>query len=798
MRRRLPFLAMVLLLLPLGCARIELDVDIFNLLPRDSPIVEGLRLYQRSFGSSRELLISLRGQDAATTQAAAESLATALATSELSPRVIWRSPFRDDPADLGELLAYLWLNQPPEEFQRMAQRFDGAELAATLAYSLERMATSFRPDELARLGRDPFGLTDLGSEVELPLAKGMADPFASTDGAFRILFVAAPEDALGFGPTRSWVNQVEERLARWQAQQDPSRAIQLRVTGNPAFVVELGSGLLRDVQLAALGTLLLVAALFWWVHRRWAPLLWLMGLLIFVLAVTAVLGGALFGRINAVSLGFAAILLGLATDYGLILYQEVMAHPDRKISEHRSAVAPSILWAAATTASAFFMIGRSSLPGLTQLGVLVGIGILVAAAVMLTAFLPPLVRNAATLHTAGGRVPAAFKMKARTGWWVSAVLILLASGMLAAKRPAVDYDTQKLGPRDARARAALAEVEREIGGFDDSLWLILSGATESEVGEGLRAARPLLEEAERAGLLADVRLPHAFWPEPKAQASNRTRARRLASQWTTAEAAAVEMGFSESSLALSRGIFAAWERLASGEGTVWPTRPHVRWMFQQFAAREEGRAVALGRLAPAADAPRAALLELAAEVEASSGAQLVGWGLLAESLLGVMDRDLRRTLIPMAAVLLLFLALAFRKPGEVLLSLGAMGISLLCLLALMALLGWSWNLMNVMALPMLLGAGVDYSLHIQLGLRRYGGDATQVRNTVGRAILLCAASTAAGFGTLGFAANAGIASLGRVCAAGVIIASLVSVFLLPIWWRALPGRARDLETLETT
>jgi predicted RND superfamily exporter protein len=50
--------------------------------------------------------------------------------------------------------------------------------------------------------------------------------------------------------------------------------------------------------------------------------------------------------------------------------------------------------------------------------------------------------------------------------------------------------------------------------------------------------------------------------------------------------------------------------------------------------------------------------------------------------------------------------------------------------------------------------------------------------------LLCGLSTASGFGTLAWASNAGLASLGRVCATGILIACLTSVTLLPVWWRA--------------
>ena len=98
--------------------------------------------------------------------------------------------------------------------------------------------------------------------------------------------------------------------------------------------------------------------------------------------------------------------------------------------------------------------------------------------------------------------------------------------------------------------------------------------------------------------------------------------------------------------------------------------------------------------------------------------------------------------------------------------------------------------MNVMALPLLFGAGIDYSIHIQFALRRNNGDMSRSFQTVGRAILLCGASTAAGFASLGFATNAGLASLGRVCAVGIMITCLVSVYLLPLWWRIFGGGTR--------
>src|SRR6185437_3377087 len=115
-------------------------------------------------------------------------------------------------------------------------------------------------------------------------------------------------------------------------------------------------------------------------------------------------------------------------------------------------------------------------------------------------------------------------------------------------------------------------------------------------------------------------------------------------------------------------------------------------------------------------------------------------------------------------------------------------ISGLCLLAVMRVAGWSWNLLNLMALPLILGTGVDYSIFMQLALRRHHGDLSMAYRSVGRALLLCGATAVAGFGSLAWSSNAGMSSLGQVCAVGIGGNMLVSVFLLPVWWRTFAGQ----------
>ncbi|HEX4343850.1 MAG TPA: MMPL family transporter, partial [Verrucomicrobiae bacterium] len=109
-------------------------------------------------------------------------------------------------------------------------------------------------------------------------------------------------------------------------------------------------------------------------------------------------------------------------------------------------------------------------------------------------------------------------------------------------------------------------------------------------------------------------------------------------------------------------------------------------------------------------------------------------------------------------------------------------------MTVMRFTGWSWNLLNLMGLPLILGTGVDYSIFMQLALRRHHGDLKIAHRSVGRALLLCGATAISGFGMLGLSSNAGMASFGQVCAIGIASNMLISVFLLPVWWRTLVSR----------
>ncbi len=381
----------LLLLIPiaLGVARLRFDAEILDLLPANVRAVAGLKIYQQHFTNARELIVTIQAADADVAKAAAQRVAEDLrAETNLIANVTWQPPWLEHPEQTPELIAFLWLNQPPEIFRQLAGKLATTNLDAVLTATREQLASTLSPADLAQLSYDPFGLTRLPENLtSVATGFGQGDQiFASADGNFRIIFVKARCELPGYQECTDWFDAVKKTVAAAL----PPGEIKIGYTGRPVFVAEISASMRHDITLSVGGTSVIIAILFWLAHRRLKPMLWLLMLLALILAATLALGALIFGTISVVSMGFAAILLGLAVDYAVVHYQEALAQPNLSIPQIRRAIAPAIFWAAVTTISAFLVLNFGGLPGLAQLGTLVGIGVALSAGVMIFAFLPPL------------------------------------------------------------------------------------------------------------------------------------------------------------------------------------------------------------------------------------------------------------------------------------------------------------------------------------------------------------------------------------------------------------------------
>ena len=800
----------------LGFWRLRFDVDILNLLPPDEPTVQGLKLYQQHFTNARELVITLRAQEAEQAERLAGALASRLREqTNLVASVSWQPPWMENPAQMGELLGWFWFNQPPADFAALTNRLAANQLKPVLTRTKELLTTSMSPMDVARRAFDPFDLLDMPALTNISgfsMQQGqpqMLSGFASSQGTFRMVFVQSAMDLTSYRACGDWLKSIHAVVANLQAGQAKEEwaGVVVRFTGRPVFVQEIASSMQHDMSGSVVGTSAIIALLFWLTHRRWLPMFWLLTLLALILVATLALGGLVLGTISVVSMGFAAVLLGLAVDYAVVHYQEALAHPQLSVPEIRRAIAPSILWAAITTMSAFLVLNLGGLPGLGQLGTLVAIGIGLAALVMVMIYLPPLFPGRRTpprdhipppwwsyfIPPQRGVVidlGATEKPGRRRTLLVTGLVLLVACIILCFHWPGLDRTGNALRPQRGEAETALAEITAEMGLPPEPLWLIISGRQEPDVYQRITIAESLLNSAVSNHVIGAYLLPGALWPRAEYQAANRKAATLLGRQGPVLRAAALGEGFNTNALVLTDELVQTWARAAASTGVFWPTNDASQWLLKRFVARTPDQWLVMGLIYPATNhVDASALPDLSARL-AVNQAFLSGWGLLGTTTLNRVRARLWQLVTPMVILVLASLWFAFRRPTEILLGVAVLLLSGVFLLATMAVAGWSWNLLNLMALPLMLGTGVDYSIFIQLALRRHGGDLRMVWRSIGRALLLCGGTAMAGFGSLAWSSNPGMASLGKVCAIGIGANMLIAVFLLPTWWVAVSPKSK--------
>jgi predicted exporter len=785
--RRPLFIVLVAILAFIGFRGVSFNVNIVDLLPPDLPEVKGLNRFMEDFGMMGELIVTLSEKDAEHLEEAAQSLAEHLRShTDLVHRAAWQPAWIESPAAAAELPAFLWLNGPPEHVAALAERLEPDPVTARLEEALAALAGSLDPQEIGMSGYDPLGLLTPGNGEgfnpdDAGIGRGDAQ-FVSEDGTFRCLYVDPPEGVSNYKQQVGWIAKLREAIEAWRAD-DPARAdIVVHYTGEPAFQAEIGGGMEEDMSGSVGLTGLLIMLLFWIMHRRLAPLFNMSILLVLILSITIIAGRLFFGELSVMSVGFAAILLGLAIDYGVIIYQEARQHPTLSGRELRRSITPTILWASITTAAVFFVLNFSSLPGITQLGTLVGTGILVGAAVMLLLFTPGAARAARVVPAPP--LSTSTRSHPRLALVFSLFVPLLGAGLLAWKGfPPLYTSFDALRPKVSPASDALDELTKRLtpeGG--ERLPLIVTAESSDAMTGKLPSVIAALDASVAAGHLRGYALVPDLWANRAHQEENRrTFMEKILPKEESLAVALDGAGFAEDPIQLVHTLFDAWRGLLDGPV---PSRPHGETsarLLRNIILDGPERFSLLGF----ADPLPGVAPDVASRALEIPGVYVTGWRTLGPAVKPLITHDVRGVFTPMAGVLALMLVLVFRNWRDVTLALACMLFATVTLLATMSVFGMQWNFVNICAFPLLLGTSIDYAIHMILALKRENGDLPTIRRGISRALIFCGGSTMIAFGALARSSNSGLASLGFVCGAGILITMLTAVTFLPHWWRWL-------------
>ena len=172
-------------------------------------------------------------------------------------------------------------------------------------------------------------------------------------------------------------------------------------------------------------------------------------------AATALLSG---GAVHGIALGFGMTMLGVAVDYPILLV--TLRRDDETLSEAAARIWPTLRLAAGAAASGLAAMLGSGFPGLVQLGVFAGVGLLTAAAT--TRWVLPWLVPAARITARPLPAPLRAALGALRGRrrLAGAVVLAATAGLAAAGGPGWQRDLAALSPVPRAAQELDAALRR--------------------------------------------------------------------------------------------------------------------------------------------------------------------------------------------------------------------------------------------------------------------------------------------------------------------------------------------------
>lgn len=759
-RRTLLFLATAALLggAALAVREIRTEEDIVAMLPDDgSEAARDFRLLQQA-PWTRKLVITLRREGDATEETlreAADRLCASL-KGERIERVV------AGPGDLagGDFLPWLQGALPNLLTRDDLERIDPADVRRELEEGRARLLSPEGWGSQELLRSDPLGLHRLGLEKlrhlnMVPGSRVESGRFLSADGKSALLLADTSVPLTDSAGARELAAELERGAKGLPA------GIALSWISGHRYTLANAEAIRRDLALVlSLSGAAVLAIYLVYLRSRWAFFVFLVPSSVLLLATGAI--SLLENPVFAVTLGFGGILLGIADEYAMQIYFGLRrggADPQRIVGE----ISRPVLFSGLATTATMGVMLLSALPGQRQLAVFATAGI--AAALLLSlVVLPHLVPPA----PAGAVAPEREKRRVRLprGPVLAVWALLLAASLWQGAKLGFDGDLRGMNLVTPEVREAEGELQRSWGNMRGRALAFVEGETAEEAlaaNEGLFAfLAPKLPAGEIVSLAPIL-------PSPAAQAENRRswtefwRGERGRSVLAALRAEGEALGFAPDAF----DPFLA--RLTSSPPAVDEAALRQAGLGEALDAltlREGGR-VRLLTLLP--DTPET----LALFAGAPSGAHLVSQTRFSDSVSAAVGKDFARYLWVTSLVVSVLVALLFRHPRKVLLTLLPAATGLAVMLGAMGLLGMKFNLFNIVATVLVLGVSVDYGIYMVCKLTEgTQGDAD-------RAVLVSGLTTLAGFGVLVLARHPALHSIGVTVLLGVGAAIPAALLVVP-------------------
>ncbi|MET0367370.1 MAG: MMPL family transporter, partial [Methylobacterium sp.] len=140
-------------------------------------------------------------------------------------------------------------------------------------------------------------------------------------------------------------------------------------------------------------------------------------------------------------------------------------------------------------------------------------------------------------------------------------------------------------------------------------------------------------------------------------------------------------------------------------------------------------------------------------------------------------------------LIFVILSVALRKPWDVAMTLGPLVIATLWTLMALRIIGMPLNFANIIALPLMLAVGVAFHIYYVIAWR--AGVTDMLASSLTRAIFFSALTTGSAFGSLVLSSHPGTASMGKLLALSLFFTLIAAFFVVPATLGEPPAQPDD-------
>ncbi|MDR5761668.1 MMPL family transporter [Caballeronia sp. LZ035] len=621
---------------------------------------------------------------------------------------------------------------------------------------------------------------------------------------------------------------------------DKKYGASLHLTGAQPLADEEFASVQDGAALNGVLTFLVVLMILWVALRSKRMILAVFITLFVGLAITAALGLMMVHALNMISVAFMVLFVGLGVDFGIqfgVKYREERYKHKRldvALAETARHVAVPLTLAATATAASFFSFLPTAYRGVSELGLIAGVGMFVAYLTNMT-LLPALIKVFAPpgeAHSPGFPVLAPvdeFLDKHRKPVLIGTLVVVIGAlpllfnlrfdfNPLHLKDPHTESMATLLSLKDSPEGAvndvavlapSLADADRIAAKLDklpevgrattlsslipgdqpqklalikaaaDQLLPALDQPTAAPVTDEIRVAA-LKRVSSQLSLAADE---HPGPGDKEAKQLSQTLAK-------LAQADAATRDRAEHALADPLRIALAQLRSLLTPSEI--TRASLPAQMVETWVTPQGQALVdvSPKIPPGADPNNDALLARFADAVQKAEPDAIGGPISVRHSAETIIKSFQQAALYSLAAITVLLWIALRRFGDVLRTLVPLLVSAIVTLELCVVFRMPLNFANIIALPLMLGVGVAFKIYFVMAWR--SGQTRLLQSSLTHAVMFSAATTATAFGSLWFSHHPGTSSMGRLLALSLFCTLVGAVVFQPV----LMGKPRRVRAAD--